>query len=279
MLLDVLVEMGERVARDDLGDIKVVALECERWFIVDDARFFMDIVEAERSVFGLSDHGKRDAEGNEKIVLFVQRLPLIGCSGVLVISFLSAEVAPGFVVFFAAWVDREGISIRVDRADDAFRFFPTVKAEERFLAGDLVADVRKGIGAGSADACRHESNGDRADDKAPPDLADGFILALPIKKDVKVIKDRGRFSDCEYRPVSEWRYCISAEALENARITVCDDSISAEADAYRELSWTDDGTSCSEVPSSPVKGSKETIHLIPYGMTDLRIAVFPEVGG
>ena len=104
-----------------------------------------------------------------------------------------------------------------------------------------------------------------------------IVFAIPIRKESRVIKDRGRFSDYEYIPASEWRYCMTSRSLESARITACEDTISAEVDAYRELSWADDGASCGEVPESPVKGISETRHLRPYGMTALRIAVFPEV--
>ena len=178
VLLKILIETGEGVPRDDFGDIEVVALECERRLIVDDARLFMDVMEAERGALGLARHRKRDAEGDEKVVLFVQRLPLIGRGGVLKIRLVSAEVASGLVVPFAVGIHGEGMFLCVDRADDAFRLLPAVKAEERFLAGDLIADARKGKGAGAADARRREGDGDRADEKAPLDLADGLFFVF-----------------------------------------------------------------------------------------------------
>lgn len=92
-----------------------------------------------------------------------------------------------------------------------------------------------------------------------------ILFSLPIEKKVSIIKDRGRFSDREYRPLSSWDYRMldlsssSPELSFPERILLnknIDNSIVLSLDAIDSSS------------------ERKRIRLIPYGNTDLRFTVF-----
>lgn len=108
------------------------------------------------------------------------------------------------------------------------------------------------------------------------------LMALPISHSKRVKKNRGRFSDVEMRPDSDWNYVLDKNALENAqeKFTGFDceypylfPPLYLTVKAH-EADWgTVHNTADTRMPKN-IKRETAVIKLVPYGATNLRIAQF-----
>lgn len=116
-----------------------------------------------------------------------------------------------------------------------------------------------------------------------------LLYSLPIGFEKKIIVDRGRFSDYELRPTTEWNYAIdidsmSTEDIKTTRVTPKPfDSqhppIKLKAKGYMVDDWGIEHGSAGDVPNGVIIDGKAPValELVPYGCTQLRISQFPKV--
>ena len=116
-----------------------------------------------------------------------------------------------------------------------------------------------------------------------------LLFALPIKGIWKEIEPRGRFSDFEVYPDSEWRYALSSLRSEEWEVVYNPGHsggfksrpypVEIKLGAHRITNWEMKNNSAGPLPKHPVRADdvEEILSLVPYGCTDLRIAQFPVV--
>ncbi|MFA7127533.1 MAG: beta-L-arabinofuranosidase domain-containing protein [Bacilli bacterium] len=100
-----------------------------------------------------------------------------------------------------------------------------------------------------------------------------LLFALPIASTKTILHERGRFSDYEYRPESKWNYGFSKDT--NWTLNFENDTPTITGKAYEIENWVEEMNSAGQIPDKPDIGQMEIIKMIPYGLTVLRIAVFP----
>lgn len=111
-----------------------------------------------------------------------------------------------------------------------------------------------------------------------------FLMALPIEAKVKI--GSSRFSDREMIPISEWRYALHRK-VERPNIYYEEKStiypfkypkISIDVTA-RRVKWNIKNNQCDVIANvNSIKNTTdETIRLVPYGFTNLRISQFPAI--
>ncbi len=108
------------------------------------------------------------------------------------------------------------------------------------------------------------------------------LMALPISCKKHVKKNRGRFSDIELMPDSEWNYVLAKNALENAQAKYtgmdCEypymfPQISLNVKAHK-AKWETVQNSAGRRMPGKIQPETVEIRLVPYGATNLRISQF-----
>ncbi|WP_165067765.1 beta-L-arabinofuranosidase domain-containing protein [Paludisphaera rhizosphaerae] len=119
-----------------------------------------------------------------------------------------------------------------------------------------------------------------------------LVFALPIAAKWKKLNDGPRFADWEVRPTAPWNYALelSPERIEDfvnfrevqptagaPAFSAEGVRIAAEVRGRRVESWEMERGAAAPPPPSPAKSAAplETLRLVPYGCTDLRVTEFP----
>jgi hypothetical protein len=114
-----------------------------------------------------------------------------------------------------------------------------------------------------------------------------ILFALPLKPEKKITKDRGRFSDFELTSQEKWNYGLCMDSVPFWSVGYEKRVIEGEERdiptlhcfGKRVYNWGIHNNSADILPNHPdVKGQKQVaLTLVPYGLTSLRIAVFPKL--
>ncbi|NOY08396.1 MAG: hypothetical protein GXP33_06115 [Spirochaetes bacterium] len=118
-----------------------------------------------------------------------------------------------------------------------------------------------------------------------------LLFALPLKCQKKELTARGRFSDWELYPESEWRYALLPDSIEDCEVSYIPvrcggfksspPPVALKVRGIKIGNWDIENNSAGKIPSEPVPADSQKnagpvfLTLIPYGCTDLRIALFP----
>ncbi len=118
-----------------------------------------------------------------------------------------------------------------------------------------------------------------------------LLFALPLKYNKKELTARGKFSDWELYPESEWRYALLPDSLADCEVSYISGRnggfksspppVTLKVRGIKIDNWDIENNSAGEIPSEPVPADSKKhfgpayLNLIPYGCTDLRIALFP----
>jgi len=104
-----------------------------------------------------------------------------------------------------------------------------------------------------------------------------ILFALPIASTKKILRERGRFSDYELWPESDWNYGLAKDSTWTLEYKNNVPILSGKA--CRIENWVEEKNSAGHIPNKPKEGNIENITLIPYGLTTLRVAAFPIIKG
>ena len=114
-----------------------------------------------------------------------------------------------------------------------------------------------------------------------------LVYALNIKERwEKLGQGHPKFPDCEIYPESRWNYALDTSVPMEAVLSEClsEQPFSKENPPVRILaagrpveSWQMENNSAGDLPESPVAldAASETVELVPYACTKLRISLFP----
>ncbi len=134
----------------------------------------------------------------------------------------------------------------------------------------------------------------KGDNDAVALLRGPLVYALNIEADWKLVNDRKDlpFDDWEVLPKSDWNFALSIDpqnpsasaAFENERVedpafAPGKAGLSLTVKARKLPSWTIEKSAAATPPQSPVNSDEpeQTLKLVPYGTTDLRITEFPRL--